>query len=103
VDVLVNNAGLYLIKPLTETTVEEWNNLMAVNVTGVFLGMKHAAPSMAERGGGSIVNMSSVAGLMGVAGARRGRGKSKAGGGREDEGGGRGRRWLPRLRGTPRR
>jgi NAD(P)-dependent dehydrogenase (short-subunit alcohol dehydrogenase family) len=68
VDVLVNNAGLYLIKPLTETTVEEWNNLMAVNVTGVFLGMKHAAPSMAERGGGSIVNMSSVAGLMGVAG-----------------------------------
>jgi NAD(P)-dependent dehydrogenase (short-subunit alcohol dehydrogenase family) len=68
VDVLVNNAGLYLTKPLTETTVEEWNNLMAVNVTGVFLGMKHAAPSMAERGGGSIVNMSSAAGLMGVAG-----------------------------------
>jgi len=68
VDVHVNNAGLYLIKPLAETTLEEWNNLMAVNVTGVFLGMKHAAPSMAERGGGSIVNMSSVAGLMGVAG-----------------------------------
>ena len=38
VDVLVNNAGLYLIKALAETTVEEWNNLMAVNVTGVFLG-----------------------------------------------------------------
>ena len=68
VDVLVNNAGLYLIKPLAETTLEEWNNLMAVNVTGVFLGMKHAAPAMAERGGGSVVNMSSVAGLMGVAG-----------------------------------
>lgn len=68
VDVLVNNAGLYLIKALTETTVEEWNNLMAVNVTGVFLGMKHAAPAMVERGGGSIINMSSVAGLMGVAG-----------------------------------
>jgi NAD(P)-dependent dehydrogenase (short-subunit alcohol dehydrogenase family) len=68
VDVLVNNAGLYLIKALAETTVEEWNNLMAVNVTGVFLGMKHAAPAMAERGDGSIVNMSSVAGLMGVAG-----------------------------------
>jgi NAD(P)-dependent dehydrogenase (short-subunit alcohol dehydrogenase family) len=59
---------LCIIKPLAETTLEEWNNLMAVNVTGVFLGMKHAASSMAERGGGSIVNMSSVAGLMGVAG-----------------------------------
>jgi NAD(P)-dependent dehydrogenase (short-subunit alcohol dehydrogenase family) len=67
-DVLVNNAGIYLIKPLAETTLEEWNNLMAVNVTGVFLGMKHAAPLMAECGGGSIVNMSSVASLMGAAG-----------------------------------
>ena len=68
VDVLLNNAGLYLIKPLAETTVEEWNDLMAVNVTGVFLGMKHCAPAMAERGGGSIINLSSVAGLLGVAG-----------------------------------
>lgn len=68
VDVLVNNAGLYLIKPMAETTLEELNNLMAVNVTGVFLGMKHAAPSMIGRGGGSVVNMSSVAGLIGVAG-----------------------------------
>lgn len=67
-DVLVNNAGIYLIKALNETTLEEWNDLMAVNVTGVFLGMKHAAPVMAEGGGGSIVNMSSVAGLMGVSG-----------------------------------
>jgi NAD(P)-dependent dehydrogenase (short-subunit alcohol dehydrogenase family) len=67
-DILVNNAGLYLIKPLAETTLEEWNNLMAVNVTGVFLGMKHSAPAMGERGGGSIINMSSVAGLLGVAG-----------------------------------
>ncbi len=68
VDVLHNNAGIYVIKPLAETTVEEWNNLMAINVTGVFLGMKHAAPLMAEAGGGSIINMSSVAGLTGVAG-----------------------------------
>jgi NAD(P)-dependent dehydrogenase (short-subunit alcohol dehydrogenase family) len=44
VDVLVNNAGLYLIKPLAETTVEEWDDLMAVNVRGVSLGMKHTAP-----------------------------------------------------------
>ncbi|QIN84554.1 glucose 1-dehydrogenase [Rubrobacter tropicus] len=68
VDVLLNNAGLYLIMPLADITVEDWNNLMAVNVTGVFLGMKHCAPVMAERGGGSIINLSSVAGLMGVAG-----------------------------------
>jgi len=68
IDVLVNNAGIYLIKPLAETTLEEWNNLMAINVTGVFLGMKHSAPAMTERGGGSIINMSSVAGLLGVAG-----------------------------------
>lgn len=68
VDVLLNNAGLYLIKPLAETTLEEWNNLMAINVTGVFLGMKHTAPLMAERESGSIINLSSVAGLMGVPG-----------------------------------
>ena len=68
VDVLLNNAGIYLIKPLAETTLEEWNNLMAINVTGVFLGMKHVAPGMAEKGGGSIINLSSVAGLMGVPG-----------------------------------
>jgi NAD(P)-dependent dehydrogenase (short-subunit alcohol dehydrogenase family) len=67
-DVMLNNAGLYVIKSLVETTVEDWNNLMAVNVTGVFLGMKHAAPAMAERGGGSIINLSSVAALTGVAG-----------------------------------
>lgn len=68
VDVLLNNAGIYLIKPLVETTLEDWNNLMAVNVTGVFLGMRECAPVMAERGGGSIINLSSVAGLLGVAG-----------------------------------
>lgn len=68
VGVLLNNAGLYLIKPLADTTLEEWNNIMAVNVTGVFLGMKHTAPLMAERESGSIINLSSVAGLTGVAG-----------------------------------
>jgi NAD(P)-dependent dehydrogenase (short-subunit alcohol dehydrogenase family) len=65
-DILVNNAGVYLIKPFTEITVEEWNRVMAVNVTGVFLGMKHAAPMMAGRPGASIVNISSVAGLIGA-------------------------------------
>lgn len=68
IDVLVNNAGIYIIAPLAETTLEDWNRLMAVNVTGVFLGMKHIVPGMAENGGGTVLNLSSVAGLVGVAG-----------------------------------
>lgn len=67
-DVLVNNAGIYRIEPIEETTVEDWNRLMDVNVTGVFLGMKHCTPLMRERGHGSVINLSSVAGLVGVAG-----------------------------------
>lgn len=67
--VLVNNAGIYLIKPLEETTVEEWRNLMDINVTGVFLGMKHVVPAMKKlEGTRSIINLSSVAGLIGTAG-----------------------------------
>lgn len=67
IDVLINNAGIYLIAPLAETTVEDWNRLMAINVTGTFLGMKHTAPQMAAAGGGAIINLSSIAGLVGVA------------------------------------
>lgn len=65
-DVLVNNAGIYLIKPMGEMTVDEWRRLMDINVTGVFLGMKHCAPLM-KKGSGSIINLSSVAGLIGAA------------------------------------
>jgi NAD(P)-dependent dehydrogenase (short-subunit alcohol dehydrogenase family) len=68
IDVLVNNAGIYVIAPLAETTLEQWNRLFSINVTGVFLGSKHVAPYLAERGGGSIINLSSVAGLLGAAG-----------------------------------
>jgi len=73
-DILVNNAGLFLMKPLAATTLEDWRRLHAVNVEGVFLGAKHAAPLIAERadrwaGGGAIINLSSVAGLVGNAGA----------------------------------
>ncbi|KPV44009.1 SDR family NAD(P)-dependent oxidoreductase [Alicyclobacillus ferrooxydans] len=68
IDVLFNNAGIYLIKPLTETTVEEWERLMGINVTGVFLGMKHVLPVMAKQRAGSVINASSVAGLIGAAG-----------------------------------
>jgi len=65
-DVLVNNAGIYHIEPVAETSVEDWTALMDVNVTGVFLGLKHCTPPMAEQGRGSVVNLSSVAGLVGV-------------------------------------
>ena len=68
IDVLVNNAGIYIIAPLAETTLEQWNRLFSINVTGVFLGAKHVVPYLAERGGGSIINLSSVAGLLGAAG-----------------------------------
>src|SRR4051794_40804082 len=65
VDVLVNNAGIFLAAPLAETTLEDFRRLQEVNQVGVFLGMRTIAPTMVANGGGSIINMSSVAGLMG--------------------------------------
>jgi NAD(P)-dependent dehydrogenase (short-subunit alcohol dehydrogenase family) len=64
-DVLVNNAGIEIGKPIPETGDEEFAQLMAVNVNGVFFGMKYATPALAETKG-NIVNMASVAGLGGV-------------------------------------
>ena len=63
-DIVVNNAGVVLLKDVEATTLAEWRSLMAVNHDGVFLGCKHAVRVMKERGG-AIVNMSSVAGLIG--------------------------------------
>jgi 3(or 17)beta-hydroxysteroid dehydrogenase len=65
IDILVNSAGVVLFKDIEATTLHEWRDLMAVNLDGVFLGCKHAVRVMKERGGGSIVNMSSVAGMIG--------------------------------------
>lgn len=67
-DILVNNAGIAIRRTIEEMTVDEWNGVMAVNVTGVFLGTKHAIPAMRRVGGGSIVNISSTSGLVGSAG-----------------------------------
>jgi NAD(P)-dependent dehydrogenase (short-subunit alcohol dehydrogenase family) len=64
-DVLVNNAGIEIGKPLPETSDEEFKRLIDINVTGVFYGIKYATPALAESRG-SIINMSSVAGLAGV-------------------------------------
>jgi len=65
IDILVNSAGVVLFKDIEATTLEEWRDLMAVNLDGTFLGCKHAVRVMKERGGGAIVNMSSVAGMIG--------------------------------------
>jgi 3alpha(or 20beta)-hydroxysteroid dehydrogenase len=65
IDILVNNAGVFLASPLTDTSVEEFRRVIDINVTGVFLGMRAVAPTMSERRAGSVINMSSVAGLTG--------------------------------------
>jgi cyclopentanol dehydrogenase len=68
-DILVNNAGILSFNPIEETTEEEWDSVVAVNQKGVWLGMKTAVPAMRKRGGGSIVNISSIYGMIGSAGA----------------------------------
>jgi len=65
IDVLVNNAGVFLAAPLSETTLEDFRRVIDVNVVGVFLGMRTVATVMSEQRAGSIINLSSVAGLMG--------------------------------------
>ena len=64
-DILVNNAGIYRTNNVTETSSEEWDQVMDINAKGVFLGTKAAIPAMRDNGSGSIVNISSVAGLVG--------------------------------------
>ncbi len=66
IDIVVNSAGVSLLKDIEATTLEEWRRLMAVNLDGTFLGCKHAVRVMKDRGGGSIVNLSSVAGIIGT-------------------------------------
>lgn len=65
-DVLVNNAGIAVLRMLEELTLADWNRQIEVNLTSVFLGCKYAMPAMRSSGGGSIVNLSSVAGLVGM-------------------------------------
>lgn len=65
-DVLVNGAGIGSTTNAPETPLEVWENVMAVNARGTFLCCKHAIPGMVARGGGSIVNIASVAALIGL-------------------------------------
>ncbi len=67
IDVLVNNAGISgANKPTHEITEEEWDKVMSINVKGVFLCIKHAVPYMRENNGGSIINLSSIYGIIGA-------------------------------------
>ncbi|MDE0063152.1 MAG: SDR family oxidoreductase [Gammaproteobacteria bacterium] len=66
-DILVNNAGIAVLMPIAEMTLADWNRQIDVNLTSVFLGCKYGMAAMRESGGGSIVNLSSVAGLVGLA------------------------------------
>jgi NAD(P)-dependent dehydrogenase (short-subunit alcohol dehydrogenase family) len=67
-DVMVANAGIAVRVPIVEMTLADWRRQQAVNLDGVFLSVKHAVPAMRRSGGGSIVLMSSLAGLRGAVG-----------------------------------
>jgi NAD(P)-dependent dehydrogenase (short-subunit alcohol dehydrogenase family) len=64
-DILINNAGINIRQQLTSMSTEDWERLIAVNLTGPMLGIKACVPLMRRRGGGAIVNVGSLAGLMG--------------------------------------
>jgi len=68
-DIMVNNAGIAIVKPTEELTFEEYKNVISINQDGMFLGSKYAIKEMLKTGGGSIVNLASVLGLVGQAGA----------------------------------
>jgi len=69
IDILVNNAGISSAIPMLDMTVAQWEKTMSINVTGTFLGQKHVIPHMINNGGGSIINISSIAGLTGGSGS----------------------------------
>jgi NAD(P)-dependent dehydrogenase (short-subunit alcohol dehydrogenase family) len=65
--VLVNNAGVEIVKPVTETSEQEWDWLLGINLKGVFLCTKHGLPLLERSGGGTVVNVASAAGIIGAA------------------------------------
>jgi meso-butanediol dehydrogenase / (S,S)-butanediol dehydrogenase / diacetyl reductase len=65
-DVMVNNAGVGIAANTPETTEEDWDKVMDVCLKGTFFGMKHAIPAIRDSGGGSVINMSSIAALAGL-------------------------------------
>ncbi|THF75362.1 SDR family NAD(P)-dependent oxidoreductase [Cohnella fermenti] len=65
IDILVNNAGIHIAKGILEAELPDWNKVMDINTSGVWLGMKAVIPYMQKNGKGSIVNTSSIAGIIG--------------------------------------
>ncbi|MEY2398080.1 MAG: 3alpha(or 20beta)-hydroxysteroid dehydrogenase [Actinomycetota bacterium] len=65
-DVLVNNAGIFIIRPIAMTSLDDYERVVKINQTGVFLGIKTVGPAMCDAGRGSIINISSIAGLKGA-------------------------------------
>ncbi|MEK5641323.1 short-chain dehydrogenase [Paenibacillus rhizosphaerae] len=69
VDVLVNNAGVASPKTMADMEMDEWNKVMDINLNGCVLGMKYCIPEMKKAGGGSVINISSIGGIVGMAGS----------------------------------
>jgi len=66
IDILINNAGVYPPGSTTETTtIEEWNRIISINITGPFIGTKLCIPHLRKNGGGAVVHISSIAGMVG--------------------------------------
>jgi NAD(P)-dependent dehydrogenase (short-subunit alcohol dehydrogenase family) len=65
IDVLINNAAIFVPKGIVEAEIDDWNRVLAVNATGPWLGMKHVIPIMQAAGHGSIINVSSIAAIVG--------------------------------------
>jgi NAD(P)-dependent dehydrogenase (short-subunit alcohol dehydrogenase family) len=65
-DILVNNAARFLLKPTVDTTDEEWDSVMRTNVRGVFVHCREALPRIAEGGGGAVVSLASISGVVGL-------------------------------------
>jgi NAD(P)-dependent dehydrogenase (short-subunit alcohol dehydrogenase family) len=78
IDALVNNAGIAVFKPMLEVTLEDWQRVLAVNLTGPFLMTQAVAPIMRDQGGGAVVNITSISGLR-ASTLRVAYGTSKAG------------------------
>lgn len=68
IDILVNNAGIASDKLLPEITMDEWNLIMNINLNGSVLGMKYVIPEMQKNGSGSVINTSSIGGIVGISG-----------------------------------